>query len=180
MLKNQDNQTDINLLCWDSIFSLQVYFNVHHTVKKPASIWGHLSNKYVVLFTEILKIGEFSKRFTHRASCYDSTPIIKYCSLFTELELLKMQAIFGDNSFKWKPARAYIINVLIHNSNQCSLWWNQNLWRHAQAKAIMITIVGVVGRQLETGQQSMRITNVDMVNPATSSVGGTSHKLLEA
>ena len=57
MFKTQDNQTAINLLCWDSIFSLQVYFNVHKIVKKPASIWDHLSNKYVVEFTEILKLG---------------------------------------------------------------------------------------------------------------------------
>ena len=60
------------------------------------------------------------------------------------------------------------------------LWWIQNLWRHAHAKAIVITIVGCVGSQLETGQQSMRITYVGMVNPATSSVSGPSHKLLKS
>ena len=57
MFKTQDNQIAANLLCWDSIFSLQVYFNVHQSVKKSASIWDHLSNMYVVEFTEILKIG---------------------------------------------------------------------------------------------------------------------------
>ena len=44
----------------------------------------------------------------------------------------------------------------------------------------MITVVGVVGRQMETSQQSLRISKVDMVNPPTGSVSGSSHKLLEA
>ena len=55
-----------------------------------------------------------------------------------------------------------------------------NLWRHAQAKAIVIAKVGCVVHQLETGQERMRITDVDMVNPSTSCVSGTSYKLLEA
>ena len=44
----------------------------------------------------------------------------------------------------------------------------------------MIAIVGCVGGQMETGQERMRITDVDMVNPSTSRVSGASHKLLEA
>ena len=44
----------------------------------------------------------------------------------------------------------------------------------------MITKVGCVGRQLETGQQRVRIPDVDVVNPSTSNVSGASDKLLEA
>ena len=44
----------------------------------------------------------------------------------------------------------------------------------------MITVVGVVGRQMETSQQSLRISKVDMVNPPTGSVSGPSHKLLKS
>ena len=44
----------------------------------------------------------------------------------------------------------------------------------------MITKVGGVGRQLETGQQRVRIPDVDVVNPPSSNVSGASDKLLEA
>ena len=44
----------------------------------------------------------------------------------------------------------------------------------------MITVVGHVLCQLKTGQQSMRIPEVDMVDPSPSNVSGPRHKLLEA
>ena len=44
----------------------------------------------------------------------------------------------------------------------------------------MITVVGHVLCQLKTGQQSMRIPEVDMVDPSSCSVSRPSHKLLEA
>ena len=44
----------------------------------------------------------------------------------------------------------------------------------------MITVVGHVLFQLKTGQLSMRISEVDMVDPSPSNVSGARHKLLEA
>ena len=44
----------------------------------------------------------------------------------------------------------------------------------------MITKVGCVGRQLETGQQRVRIPDVDVVNPSSSNVSGASDKLLKS
>ena len=56
----------------------------------------------------------------------------------------------------------------------------QNLWCHAQAKAIMVAIIRSVRGQLEGSQLRKRIPDVDVVNPAPSCVSGPSHKLLEA
>ena len=44
----------------------------------------------------------------------------------------------------------------------------------------MITVVGCVRCQLETGQHSMRIPEVNMVDPSSSNVSRPSHQLLEA
>ena len=44
----------------------------------------------------------------------------------------------------------------------------------------MITVVGHVLCQLKTGQLSMRIPEVDMVDPPSCNVSWPSHKLLEA
>ena len=44
----------------------------------------------------------------------------------------------------------------------------------------MVAVVGCVLCQLKTGQQSMRIPEVDMVDPSSCSVSRPSHKLLEA
>ena len=44
----------------------------------------------------------------------------------------------------------------------------------------MVTVVGHIGCQMETGQQRLGITDVDMVNPPSSLVSGSCHKLLEA
>ena len=44
----------------------------------------------------------------------------------------------------------------------------------------MITVIGCVRCQLKTGQQIMRIPEVDMVDPSSSSVSRPSDKLLEA
>ena len=43
----------------------------------------------------------------------------------------------------------------------------------------MVAVVGSMMRQLEGGQLRMRVTDVDMVNPSSSNVSRTSHKLLE-
>ena len=44
----------------------------------------------------------------------------------------------------------------------------------------MVAVVRSVWRQLEGSQQRQRIPEVGMVNPPSSSVSGSSHKLLEA
>ena len=44
----------------------------------------------------------------------------------------------------------------------------------------MVTVVGHIGCQMETGQQRLRITEVDMINPPSSLMSGACHKLLEA
>ena len=44
----------------------------------------------------------------------------------------------------------------------------------------MVAVVWSVRRQLEGGQLRMRIPDVGMVNPSSSNVSRTSHKLLEA
>ena len=44
----------------------------------------------------------------------------------------------------------------------------------------MITVIGHIGRQVEAGQQRIRISEVEMVDPSSSLVSGASHQLLEA
>ena len=44
----------------------------------------------------------------------------------------------------------------------------------------MVAVIWSVSRQLEGGQLRMRIPDEDMVNPSSTNVGGTIHKLLEA
>ena len=55
-----------------------------------------------------------------------------------------------------------------------------DLWCHAQAKGVMVTVVGCVLCQLKTSQMRMGIPEVDMVDPSSCSVSRPSHKLLEA
>ena len=65
--------------------------------------------------------------------------------------------------------------IIYHHRN-----YFRDLGCHAEAKAIMVTVVGHIGCQMETGQQRLRIAEVDMINPPSSLVSGACHKLLEA
>ena len=44
----------------------------------------------------------------------------------------------------------------------------------------MVTVVGHIGHQMEAGQQRIRVSEVKMVNPSSSLVSWTCHKLVEA
>ena len=51
---------------------------------------------------------------------------------------------------------------------------------HAEAQGIVVTVVGHIGHHMETGQQRIRVSEVKMVNPSSSLVSWTCHKLVEA
>ena len=136
--------------------------------------------KQLVEFTDFLKIGKFHTQNRLNKIRLDSQLLecdTNHQKLHNSLSLRSPRQfqpflVTNDQSFKWWPGRKCI--------NLSSPWWFQNLWCHAQAKAIVVAVVWSVRRQLEGGQLRMRIVDVDMVNPSSSNVSRTSDKLLEA
>ena len=136
--------------------------------------------KQLVEFTDFLKIGKFHTQNrlnkirldSQLLECDTNHQNLHHSSLVSLWSPWQFRPLLVTNSFKWWPGQNCV--------NLSSPWWSPNLWCHAQTKAIMVTVVWSVRCQLEGRQQRLRIPNVGMVNPSSSSVSGPSHKLREA